>query len=104
MAKKLEKRLAKQKAKEARRARKAERRQHRRKAQAVLSRGEIADQLRALASQIEAGTFALGDKEVDLPTNAEFEISYKVKKKGGHQIEVEIEWGSSTDAPLLPTE
>jgi amphi-Trp domain-containing protein len=74
------------------------------KAQALLSTAQIADQLRALASQVEAGTFALGDKEVELPTSAEFEISYKLRRKGGHQIEVEIEWGSSTDAPLLPTE
>lgn len=94
----------KQKAKEAKRAEKAQRRQHRRKAQAVLSTAQIADQLRALASQVEAGSFALGDQEVELPASAEFEISYKLRRKGGHQIEVEIEWGSGTDAPLLPTE
>ena len=94
----------KQKAKEARRAEKAARRQHRRMAQAVLSRDQIAGQLRALASQAEAGTFALGDQEVDLPASAEFEISYKARRRGGHQIEVEIEWGSPSDAPLLPTE
>lgn len=94
----------KQKAKEAKRAEKAQRRQHRRKAQAVLPTAQIADQLRALASQVEAGSFALGDQEVELPASAEFEISYKLRRKGGHQIEVEIEWGSGTDAPLLPTE
>ncbi len=94
----------KQEAKEARRAEKAQRRQHRRKAQAVLSTAQIADQLRALASQVEAGRFTLGDKEVELPDTAEFEISYKLRRKGGQQIEVEIEWGSGSDAPLLPTE
>jgi amphi-Trp domain-containing protein len=104
MANKAEKRLAKQQAKEARRAEKAARRQHRRKAQAVLTQAEIAAQLRALASQVESGTFALGDMEMELPPSAEFEISYKVRRKGGHQIEVEIEWGSQVDAPLLPTE
>lgn len=98
------KKLAKQQAKAARRAAKAQRRQERRKAQAVLSRAEMAAQIRALAAQIEAGTFALGDKELSLPPQAEFEISYKPKKRGGHQIEVEIEWGGPVSAPLLPTE
>ncbi len=70
----------------------------------MLSTAQIADQLRALASQVEAGSFALGDQQVELPASAEFEISYKLRRKGGHQIEVEIEWGSGTDAPLLPTE
>jgi amphi-Trp domain-containing protein len=83
---------------------KAERRKHRRKAQAVLTMDQIAEQLRALASQVEGGTFVLGDKELDLPDHADFEISYKLKKKGGHQIEVEIEWGKVTDAPLLSTD
>jgi amphi-Trp domain-containing protein len=104
MADKYEKRLAKQKAKEARRATRAKQLQHRRKAQAILGRVQIADQLRALASQVESGTFALGDKELALPDSAEFEISYKLRRKGGHQIEVEIEWGSPTDAPLLATD
>jgi amphi-Trp domain-containing protein len=104
MAAKAEKRLAKQKAKVAKRAMRAERRVHARKAQAILSRSQIGDQLRALASQVEAGTFVLGDKEVELPASAEFEINYKLRRKGGHQIEVEIEWGSPTDAPLLATE
>ena len=90
--------------KQQRQAAKAERRQHRRKAQAVLSRQEVADQLRALASQVEGGTFVLGDKELELPPYADFEISYKLKKRGGHQIEVEIEWGGPTDAPLLQLE
>jgi amphi-Trp domain-containing protein len=101
---KVEAKKAKQQAKAARRDERAERRLHSRKAQAVLSREQIGDQLRALASQVEAGTFALGDKEVEIPASAEFEISYKVQRKGGHQIEVEIEWGSPTDAPLLATE
>jgi amphi-Trp domain-containing protein len=96
--------LAKQEAKEAKRARKAERWQHRRKARAVLSRSEIAGQFRALASQVEAGTFVLGDKELALPAQAEIEIAYKLKKKGGHQIEVEIEWGDPKTAALLLTE
>jgi amphi-Trp domain-containing protein len=104
MADKSDKKLAKQQAKAQRQARKAERRQHQRKAQAVLSLAGIAEQLRTLASQIEAGTFVLGDKELALPDHAEFEISYKPRKKGGHQIEVEIEWGRPTDAPLLPVE
>jgi amphi-Trp domain-containing protein len=98
------KKLAKQQAKAAKRALRAERRLHRRKAQAVLTREEMANQLRALASQVESGVFVLGDKEVELPTTAEFEIQYKLKPKGGHQIEVEIEWGSLVDAPLLSTE
>jgi amphi-Trp domain-containing protein len=93
----------KQKTKEARRAEKAARRQQRRKAQAVLSTDQIAEQLRALASQVESGRFALGNQEVELPASAEYEISYKLRRKGGHQIEVEIEWGSGSDAPLLPT-
>jgi amphi-Trp domain-containing protein len=98
------KKPAKQKAKEQKRALKAERQKQRRKAQAVLSRGEIADQLRALASQVEGGTFVLGDKELELPPHAAFEISYKLKKRGSHQIEVEIEWGASKTITLLPTE
>jgi amphi-Trp domain-containing protein len=100
MAKKDEKQLVKQQ----KRVQKAERRQHQRKAQAVLSRDQIAEQLRALASQFEAGRFVLGDKELELPPHAEFEIAYKVRRKGGHQIEVEVEWGGSTGVPLLPTE
>jgi amphi-Trp domain-containing protein len=104
MAKNPEKKLAKQQAKAAKRAAKAERRQHRRKAQAVLSRTQIADQLRALASQVEGGVFALGDKELELPPHAEFELSYKLRKRGGHQIEVEIEWGGPDKVSLLPTE
>jgi amphi-Trp domain-containing protein len=99
MAKKDQKREAKEK----KRAQKAKRRQHRRKAQAFLSRNQIAEQLRALASQFEAGQFVLGDKELELPPYAEFEIAYKVKRRGGHQVEVEVEWGGPTDAPLLPT-
>jgi amphi-Trp domain-containing protein len=100
MAKNPEKKLAK----EAKRAQKAKRRQVRRKAQAVLSQSQIAEQLRALASQIETGTFVLGDKELELAPHAGFEIGYKLKKQGGHQIEVEIEWGGPTDVPLPPTE
>jgi amphi-Trp domain-containing protein len=100
---KAEKRRLKQQAKQEKRALKAERRQQRRKAQAVLSRADMAEQLRALANQVETGTFVLGDKELELPATAEFEISYKPRRKGGHQIEVEIEWGSPADAPLLPT-
>jgi amphi-Trp domain-containing protein len=104
MAKDPEKRSAKQKAKEAKRVRKAERRKHRRQAQAVLSRAQIAEQLRILASQVEGGTFVLGDKELELPPYADFEISYSPKRWGGHQIEVEIEWGGPADAPLLAAE
>ena len=104
MAKKDEKWQTKQARKAVRHASRAERRRHRRKAQAVLSRQEMADQLRALAAQVEAGTFALGDKELALPPQAEFEISYKLKRKGGHQIEVEIEWGGPKTVALLPTE
>lgn len=90
----------KKQAKEEERARK----KHARKAQAVLSRTQIAEQLRILASQIEAGTFVLGDKELELPPYADFEVSYQLKKWGGHQIEVEVEWGGPTDAPLLSQE
>jgi amphi-Trp domain-containing protein len=104
MAKRSDKKLAKQEAKEARRAEKAERRKQSRTAQAVLSQAQIAERLRALASQVETGTFSLGDVEVDLPDNAEFEISHKVRKKGGHQIEVEIEWGGPKVTALLPAE
>ena len=104
MGKKSEKKLAKQQAKEARRTERAARREQSRKAQAILSQAQIADQLRALAGQVEAGTFVLGDKEVALPASAEFEISYKVRRKGGHQIEVEIEWGGPKVTTLLPTE
>ena len=94
----------KQEAKAAKGAAKAERQQHRRKAQGVLSSAEIAEQLRALASQVETGIFSLGDAEIDLPPHADFEIGYKQKKRGGHQIEVEIEWGGLTHTPLLPSE
>ena len=104
MTGKYEKRAAKQQAKAAKRAEKRKRVRHRRKAQAILSREQIAGQLRALASQVEGGSFALGDKEIALPESADFEISYKLRRKGGHQIEVEIEWGSPIDAPLLPTD
>ena len=86
------------------RAAKAERQKHRRKAQAVLTLGQIADQLRALAAQVEAGTVVLGDKELVLPDQADFEISYQLKRKGGHEIEVEIEWGGPKQVTLLPTE
>jgi len=104
MAKDSAKWQAKQEAKAAKRAAKAERQQHRRKAQAVLTLGQIADQPRALAYQIEAGTVVLGDKELELPAQADFEISYQLKRKGGHEIEVEIEWGGSKQVTLLPTE
>jgi hypothetical protein len=57
-----------------------------------------------LASQVESGAFALADKELELPTHAEYEISYKVRKWGGHQIEVEIEWNGPRKAALLATE
>jgi amphi-Trp domain-containing protein len=101
---KSDKKQAKQQAKAARQARKLERKQQRRKAQAVLSRSEVADQLRALASQVESGTIVLGDKEMALPAHVDFELSYKPKKWGGHQFEVEIEWGQEAAASLLPTE
>ena len=104
MAKKPDRKKAKREAKEAKRVEKAERRQQHRKAQAVLSPAQIAEQLRALAAQVEAGTFVLGDVEVALPDHAEFEIGYKVRKKGGHQIEVEIEWGGPKVTTLLPAE
>lgn len=104
MAKKSEKWQAKQEAKARRRAEKAERRKHGRKVQAVLGLNDIADQLRALASQVESGTVVLGDKQIEVPLQAEFEISYKLKRKGGHQIEVEIEWGQGKTVTLLPTE
>ena len=104
MAPKSEKQLAKQEAKAQKRALKAERKQQSRKAQAVLSREQIAEQLRALASQVESGNFVLGDQELGLPAAAEFEISYKPRRKGGHQIEVEIEWGGPQKVALLPTE
>lgn len=101
MVKESDEKLAKQQAKVEKKARKVERRKHTRKAQAVLSRAQIAEQLRILASQIEAGTFVLGDKELALPPYADYEVSYRLKKWGGHQIEVEVEWGGPTDAPLL---
>ena len=104
MAKNTEKRLAKQEAKAQQRALKAERQRQSRKAQAVLPRAQSAEQLRALASQIESGTFVLGDQELELPAAAEFEISYKLRRRGGHQIEVEIEWGGPQKVALLPTE
>jgi amphi-Trp domain-containing protein len=104
MAKNPEKKLAKQQAKAEKRAEKAARRVHRRQAQAVLSRTQIAEQLRILASQVESGTFVLGDKELELPPHADFELTYQLKRRGGHQIEVEIEWGGPKSAPLLQTE
>jgi amphi-Trp domain-containing protein len=104
MAKETAKRLAKQQAKALKRASKAERRKHQRKAQAVLTLEQVADQLRALAAQVEAGTVTLGDKVLELPDQAEFELSYKLQKKGGHEIEVEIEWGGPKQTTLLPVE
>ena len=104
MAKETAKRLDKQQTKALKRASKAERWKHRRKAQAVLTLDQVADQLRALAAQVETGTVTLGDKVLELPDQAEFEISYKLKKKGGHEIEVEIEWGGPKQATLLPVE
>jgi amphi-Trp domain-containing protein len=104
MANKNAKKLAKQEAKAAKRAEKAKRRAKSRKAEAVLTRAAMAEQLRALASQVESGTFTLGDLELELPEHAEFEISYKPTKWGGHEIEVEIEWGKTRTASLLPTE
>jgi amphi-Trp domain-containing protein len=104
MAKKDGKWQAKQEAKAAKRAAKEERQKHRRKAQAVLTLGQIADQLRALAAEVEAGTIVLGDKELVLPEQADFEISYQLKRKGGHEIEVEIEWGGPKQVTLLPIE
>jgi amphi-Trp domain-containing protein len=104
MAKKSEKRQAKQEAKAQKRAEKAERRKHRRRVQAILTREDIGAQLRALASQVEDGTVVLGDKQIEVPAQAEFEISYKLKRNGGHQLEVEIEWGQGKTVTLLPTE
>jgi amphi-Trp domain-containing protein len=57
-----------------------------------------------LADQVESGVVTLDDKELELPPQADFEISYKLKKKGGHEIEVEIEWGKAKTASLLPTD
>ena len=37
-------------------------------------------------------------------SEAEFEISYKVGKRGVHQIEVEIEWGGPQKVALLPAD
>ena len=104
MAKKDAKWQAKQEAKAAKQAAKAERQKHRRKAQAVLTLVQIADQLRALAAQVETGTVVLGDKELSMPEQADFEISYQLKRKGGHEIEVEIEWGGPKQVTLLPTD
>jgi hypothetical protein len=104
MAKRSEKWLAKQELKAAKQSAKAERRKHRRKAQAVLARSQIGEQLRSLASQIETGTFVLGDKEVELPAFAELQIIYQLKRTGGNQIKVKVEWGDLTDAPLLSAE
>jgi amphi-Trp domain-containing protein len=104
VAKKDEKKRARQESKAARRAEKAERRQQRRRAQAMLSRDQIAEQLRILAAQFETGTFVLGDMELELPSQAEFELSYRVKRRGGHQVEVEVEWGGPKTAVLLPQE
>lgn len=104
MVKESDKKLAKQQAKAEKRARRMERKKQSRKAQAVLSRTQIAAQLRILASQVEAGTFVLGDKELELPVYADFEISYSLRRRGGHEIEVEIEWGGPSDAPLLSPE
>jgi len=101
---KLEKRIAKQQAKAEKKAAKAERKRQKRKAQAVLTRAQIGDQLRALASQIEEGTFVLGDKEVAVPEEVEYEISYSPTRWGGYEIEVEIEWGGRKKASLLPTD
>jgi amphi-Trp domain-containing protein len=70
----------------------------------VLSRAQIAEQLRIMASQVEAGTFVLGDKALELPPYADFEVSYKLRKRGGHQIEIEVEWGGATEVPLLSKE
>lgn len=103
MVTKEEKRQAKQEAKEARRAQKAERRQQRRQAKAVLSRSKIAEQFRVLASQIEGGTFVLGDKEMELPPYADFKITYRVKPRGRQQIQIQVRWGGPGDVPL-PTE
>jgi amphi-Trp domain-containing protein len=94
----------KMRAKEAKRAEKAERRRHRRKAQAVLTQAQIGAQLRALASQVDSGSLVLGDQEIALPEKAKYEISYQRRRKGGHEIEVEIQWGGTLDAALLPTD
>lgn len=104
MVDKSAKKQAKQEAKAARRAEKAGRSGEKRQARSVLSRAEMAAQLRALASQIESGTFVLGDKELPLPEHADFELSYKPQRQGGHQIEVEIEWGKGQSVALLPVE
>ena len=104
MAKATGKRLSKEQAKAERHASKARRRRERRQARATLSREEMAGQLRALASQIESGIFTLGDKEVEIPVSADFKLSYRVRPKGGHQIEVKIGWDGLGSVPLLPTE
>ena len=80
MAKKDAKWQAKQEAKAEKHAAKAERQKHRRKAQAVLTLGQIADQLRALATQVETGTVVLGDKELALPGQAEIEINCQLER------------------------
>ena len=65
-------------------------------------RSEIADQLRILASQVEDGTFVLGDKELDLPAMAEFQIAYRPTKQAGDRIRVKIEWGGTQTGLLSP--
>ena len=55
----------------------------------------------AYVDSLGEAQLVLGDKELELPPQGDFEIAYKLKKKGGHQIEVEIEWGKSKGVPLL---
>ncbi len=59
----------------------------------TLSRSEIAERLRRLADQFEAGTLHLGHVEGSVPDRANEKLQYEVEGGKG-ELELEIEWYS----------
>ena len=64
------------------------------KEQQVISRTEIADELRSVADMIEAGSMRVGDATVDIPEDSiEFEIELEETPEK-IELEFELKWGT----------
>lgn len=60
--------------------------------QQVVSRAEIAEELRSMADMIEAGSIRVGDAAVDIPEGSvEFEIELE-EKPDNIELEFELKW------------
>lgn len=73
----------------------------------ILAKAQIIARLREVADGLEAGTFALGGHEIEIPENAELQLEFK-SKKGKNELALEIEWttpgGESADGKVRTLE